>query len=108
MRVPVAARPAGRQRGRPVFVLGPGAIGLLAAQVARAGGAELTVQGAPHDVARLDLARELGFVTRVAGEGGLEEFDVVVECSGSGPGIAQALGAVRRGGRLVQTVVAAL
>jgi L-iditol 2-dehydrogenase len=88
--------------GDRVLVLGPGAIGLLAAQVARAGGGHATVQGAPHDVARLELARELGFVTRVAGEGGSEEFDVVVECSGSQSGIAEALAAVRRGGRLVQ------
>jgi L-iditol 2-dehydrogenase len=87
--------------GDRVLVLGPGAIGLLAAQVARAGGGAVSVQGAPHDAARLGLARELGFGALVVGEAE-GPWDVVVECSGSGPGIAQALTAVRRGGRLVQ------
>jgi L-iditol 2-dehydrogenase len=88
--------------GDRVLVLGPGAIGLLAAQVARAGGGSVAIQGAPRDVARLDLARELGFATRVAGEEIADGFDLVVECSGSATGIAQALGAARRGGRIVQ------
>jgi L-iditol 2-dehydrogenase len=87
--------------GDRVLVLGPGAIGLLAAQVARAGGATTTLQGAPHDTARLELARELGFETRQPDDSG-GPWDVVVECSGSGPGIAQAVTATRRGGRLVQ------
>lgn len=89
--------------GDRVLVLGPGAIGLLAAQVARACGGAVTLQGAPRDVARLELAGELGFPTLVAGAdppGG--PYDVVVECSGSEPGIAQALEVCRRGGRLVQ------
>ncbi len=89
--------------GDRVLVLGPGAIGQLAAQVARACGADVTVQGAPRDVARLELAGSLGFGVLVAGSdspGG--PYDVVVECSGSEPGIAQALEVCRRGGRLVQ------
>ena len=63
----------------------------------------MTLQGAPRDVARLELAGSLGFPTLVAGAdapGG--PYDVVVECSGSEPGIAQALEVCRRGGRLVQ------
>jgi L-iditol 2-dehydrogenase len=88
--------------GDRVLVLGPGAIGLLAAQVARAGGGAVTVQGAPRDAARLALARELGFDAIVAGEAPAGGFDVVVECSGSTPGIAQALEAARRSGRIVQ------
>lgn len=88
--------------GDRVLVLGPGAIGLLAAQVARAGGGSVAIQGAPRDSARLELARELGFATAVAGEESAGDFDVVVECSGSQPGIAQALRVARRGGRLVQ------
>jgi L-iditol 2-dehydrogenase len=87
--------------GDRVLVVGPGAIGLLAAQVARAGGGRVTVQGAPSDAARLGLAADLGFDTVVAGEA-RAGADVVVECSGSAPGIAQSLGAVRRGGRIVQ------
>jgi L-iditol 2-dehydrogenase len=89
---PPAVRP-----GDDVLVIGPGAIGLIAAQVARACGGRVTVRGTERDVARLALARELGFET-----GTLPEADVVVECSGAGPGIADGLRAVRRRGRLVQ------
>jgi L-iditol 2-dehydrogenase len=88
--------------GDRVLVLGPGAIGLLAAQVARASGGTVSVQGAPRDVPRLDLARSLGFATLVAGEDPGSPYDVVVECSGSEPGVVQALQTCRRGGRLVQ------
>jgi L-iditol 2-dehydrogenase len=88
--------------GDRVLVLGPGAIGLLAAQVARACGGTVSVQGAPRDVARLDLARSLGFETLVAGDDDGGAYDVVVECSGSEPGVVQALDSCRRGGRLVQ------
>ena len=89
---PPAVRP-----GDDVLVIGPGAIGLLAAQVARACGGRVTVRGTERDQARLALARELGFETSHEGE-----VDVVVECSGSGPGIADALRAARRRGRIVQ------
>jgi L-iditol 2-dehydrogenase len=91
--------------GDPVLVIGPGAIGLLAAQVARASGGRVTVQGAPRDSARLELAAALGFDTLVAGEPRGDDFEapaVVVECSGAEPGIADALRTARRGGRLVQ------
>ena len=86
--------------GDDVLVVGPGAIGLVAAQVARAGGGRVTVRGTERDGARLALAGELGFETSVGGE--LPAADVVVECSGAGPGIADALRAARRRGRIVQ------
>ncbi len=89
--------PRAVQAGDDVLVVGPGAIGLIAAQVARACGGRVTVQGTERDVARLALARELGFETSI-----LSQADVVVECSGSGPGIADALRAARRRGRIVQ------
>jgi L-iditol 2-dehydrogenase len=89
---PPAVRP-----GDDVLVIGPGAIGLIAAQVARACGGRVTVRGTERDGSRLALARELGFET-----GTLPEADVVVECSGAGPGIADGLRAARRRGRLVQ------
>lgn len=89
---PPAVRP-----GDEVLVIGPGAIGLIAAQVARACGGRVTVRGTERDGPRLALARELGFDT-----GALDEADVVVECSGAGPGIADALRAARRRGRIVQ------
>jgi L-iditol 2-dehydrogenase len=95
--------------GDEVLVIGPGAIGLLAAQVARACGGRVTVRGTPRDGARLALARELGFTTEVAG-GDDPEADadrpgapaVVIECSGAGPGVAHGLAALRRRGTLVQ------
>jgi L-iditol 2-dehydrogenase len=88
--------------GDDVLVVGPGAIGLIAAQVARACGGRVTVRGAERDEARLWLARELGFATSVAGREEPPPADVVVECSGAGPGIADALRAARRRGRIVQ------
>jgi L-iditol 2-dehydrogenase len=88
--------------GDDVLVVGPGAIGLIAAQVARACGGRVTVRGAERDEARLWLARELGFATSVAGREEPPSADVVVECSGAGPGIADALRAARRRGRIVQ------
>jgi L-iditol 2-dehydrogenase len=91
--------------GDRVLVIGPGAIGLLAAQVARAGGGRVAVQGAQRDQARLELAAALGFDTVVAGADRPADFEepaVVVECSGAQPGIADALRSARRGGRLVQ------
>ncbi len=92
---PAAVRP-----GDDVLVIGPGAIGLLAAQVARACGGRVKVRGTERDGPRLALAEEIGFETSVGGEP--LEVDVVVECSGAGPGIADALRAARRRGRIVQ------
>jgi len=94
---PIAVQP-----GDDVLVIGPGAIGLIAAQVARACGGRVIVRGAERDGARLGLAGVLGFETSVAGRDEPPSADVVVECSGSGPGIADALRAARRRGRVVQ------
>jgi L-iditol 2-dehydrogenase len=90
------------QPGDDVLVIGPGAIGLIAAQVARACGGRVTVRGAERDGARLALARDLGFAASVAGRDDAPAADIVVECSGAGPGIADALRAARRRGRIVQ------
>ena len=48
----------------------------------------MTVRGTERDGARLALAGELGFETSIGGTP--PEADVVVECSGAGPGIADA------------------
>jgi L-iditol 2-dehydrogenase len=90
--------------GDRVLVVGPGAIGLLAAQVARACGGRVSVRGTPRDAARLALAGRLGFTTELAGSGAGagEAPDVVVECSGSEPGVRHGLEVLRRGGRFVQ------
>jgi L-iditol 2-dehydrogenase len=92
--------PSAVEPGDGVLVIGPGAIGLIAAQVARAAGGRVTVRGAERDGPRLALADELGFATSVGGTP--PEADVVVECSGAGPGIADGLRAARRRGRIVQ------
>jgi L-iditol 2-dehydrogenase len=89
------------ENGDEVLVVGPGAIGLIAAQVAAACNAQrVTLRGTERDGARLALAERLGFATSVGGDP--PAADVVVECSGSGPGIADALRAARRRGRIVQ------
>jgi L-iditol 2-dehydrogenase len=93
--------PARIEPGDEVVVTGPGPIGLLAAQVARATGGDVHVRGTPTDALRLAQAETLGFAVSTTDDGPLEA-DVVVECSGAQAGIASALESVRRGGRLVQ------
>jgi L-iditol 2-dehydrogenase len=90
--------------GDAVLVIGPGPIGLVAAQVARAAGGLVTVRGTERDEVRLLLARELGFAVQCDGRStrpDAEPFDVVVECSGSEPGIRHGLDALERGGTFV-------
>jgi L-iditol 2-dehydrogenase len=85
--------------GDRVLVTGPGPMGLLSAQVARACGALVTVSGLAADAPRLDVARLLGFQ---ATDGPVETgFDVVLECSGSAGGARVALEAARKAGRYV-------
>jgi L-iditol 2-dehydrogenase len=86
--------------GDDVLVTGPGTVGLLAAQVARATGGVVHVRGTPVDEARLEAARRLGFETSTT-EDGPREADVVVECSGHQSGMAFCLESARRGGRYV-------
>jgi L-iditol 2-dehydrogenase len=88
--------------GDAVLVVGPGPIGLLAAQVARAAGGDVHVRGTPRDAPRLAVATGLGFSTSTTDDGPAGDFDVVVECSGHEAGIAFALSSTRRGGRYVQ------
>ena len=95
--------PAAIDAGDEVLITGPGAIGLLAAQVARVNGGRVHVRGTPGDGERLELARRLGFETSTTEEPYPGEApDIVVECSGAGPAIATALEVVTRGGTIVQ------
>jgi L-iditol 2-dehydrogenase len=87
--------------GDDVLVIGPGPVGLLAAQVARAVGGNVHVRGTPRDDRRLAAARELGLVTSTTEESPVDA-DVVIECSGSEAGIGDGFGAARRAGRYVQ------
>lgn len=87
--------------GDEVLVIGPGPVGLLAAQVARAAGGDVHVRGTPRDGRRLGVASELGFEASTTDDESVEA-DVVVECSGSEAGMGAGLAATRRGGRYVQ------
>ncbi len=89
------------QPGDRVLVTGPGTMGQIAAQVARASGGDVTLAGLASDAYRLSVARELGFST-TADEPTRDAFDVVIECSGSAAAAATGLRSVRRGGRVVQ------
>jgi L-iditol 2-dehydrogenase len=95
--------PASVDAGDEVLVIGPGAIGLLAAQVARSNGGRVHVRGAATDGARLELARSFGFDTSTAARPFAGDApDVVIECSGAEAAIATALQCIARGGTLVQ------
>lgn len=95
--------PAVVEAGHEVLVVGPGTMGVLTAQAARAAGGVVTVVGLERDRDRLDVARGLGFSVSVVDEAArADEYDVVCECSGSAPGAGYGLVAARKGGRFVQ------
>ena len=96
-----------------VAVLGPGPIGLLAAMVARTGGARtVVVIGTARDAERrLPIARELGFdevwdiseidpLARTAELTGGRGADLAVECSGAEAAINMAIDLIRKTGRV--------
>lgn len=93
--------PAVVNAGDRVLVVGPGAMGQLSAQVARAQGGQVTLSGLERDAGRLAVAEKMGIHTTTEPAEG-ESFDVVIECSGSGPAAAAAFTAVKRHGRYVQ------
>ncbi len=99
--------------GDVALVTGPGAIGLLTAQVALAWGATVVVAGAGGDAPRLELARRLGVqhVVNVESESASDLVRgltsgrgaaVAYECSGAAPAARMALDLVKRGGQYVQ------
>jgi L-iditol 2-dehydrogenase len=98
--------------GDRVLVEGPGPIGLLTAQIARAQGGNVVVSGVGRDADyRLPLAEELGFETINVATGDLdawrEEFtddigyDVVFDTTGHPSGLPSAVEEVRKGGQIV-------
>jgi L-iditol 2-dehydrogenase len=89
--------------GDLVLVTGPGPIGLLVGRIARAFGAHVLISGTPADAARrLPAARELGLEaldpSRPLRESITSEVDLVLESSGAGAAIDDALRLVKRGG----------
>ena len=98
--------PAVASPGDTALVVGPGAMGILTAQVLQAQGAEVTISGTPADQQRLDLAETLGLTPVLAAD--VERvipgvgFDVVADASGNERGIDAGLNAIRKGGHYVQ------
>ena len=98
--------------GDRVMVEGPGPIGLLTAQIARAQGGDVVVTGVGQDADyRLPLAEDLGFETINVAEDDAEErrdeltdgvgYDVVFDTTGHPSGLTGAVDAVRKGGQIV-------
>ena len=89
--------------GDRVLVTGPGTMGVLTAQAARAAGGRVTLAGLPTDGTRLDVAEALGLdvVVLDGANAWTESFDVVCECSGAVAAASLCLDAVRKGGRYV-------
>jgi len=99
--------------GDHVLVSGPGTIGLLTLQVAKASGGNVVVVGTSKDQARLALAKELGARETVAIDtDGAEKriweltenqgFDVAFECSGVAASADQCLRLLKKTGLYVQ------
>jgi L-iditol 2-dehydrogenase len=98
--------------GEVVVVTGPGAIGLLSAQVARAAGATVVLVGRARHAERLELARELGIDHAVDGDavdvpklvGELTDglgAAALYESSGGAGVLETAPPLLRKGGRIV-------
>lgn len=100
------------QVGEVVVVVGPGTVGLLAAQVARAAGARVVLAGLERHTERFRLAHALGIEETILLDsadpyrrifdltGGLGA-DKVIECSGSPEAIDHGIQLLRKGGTLV-------
>jgi threonine dehydrogenase-like Zn-dependent dehydrogenase len=95
-----AARAAELEPGGRLLVLGPGTIGLLAAEFARDGGAEVHVVG--RDRASLAFAASLGFDgVWTLGELPRLEYDAVIDATNAAEAPALALDLVAPGRRVV-------
>ena len=96
-----------------MVVSGPGTIGLLTAQLAKAQGGFVIVIGLSSDEHRLALAKKLGadMVINVEQNDPLPEIlslthgagaDLVFECAGAQSSVSKCIELARRGGRYVQ------
>ena len=89
--------------GDVALVAGPGPMGMLTAQAARAAGADVTIVGLDADKERLRVAEALGFAITTSQQTAISlEPEVFCECSGSAAAAAFGLQAVRKGGTFVQ------
>ena len=98
--------------GEVVVVTGPGAVGLLVAQVARAVGATVVLIGRERHAERLAVARSLGIEHAVDGDNTdvkalVDELSdgvgayVMYECSGGAGIVEDSLHLLQRGARIV-------
>jgi len=107
-------RGGGVRAGENVAVVGPGALGLLAAQIAHAQGArQVIVVGVKEDRQRLGLAMKMGADQIIEADGvanpvqALRDLtsgrgvDLVIEFTGSAAAAQQSIQMSRRGGRIV-------
>lgn len=96
-----------------VLISGPGAIGLMALQIAKSFGARTLVSGTNVDADRLEMAKKLGadYTVNVQQESLTDKIhalsdnygaDVVLECSGNPFAIDAALDAVKKRGWFTQ------
>lgn len=99
--------------GDVVLVIGPGPIGLLTAQVAKAEGATVILSGITRDLERLELSKKLGVDYIVDSQANdLEEFvlnltdgygaDIVIDASGAVPAVNQGLKVTAKKGDFIQ------
>ncbi|MCC6314760.1 MAG: alcohol dehydrogenase catalytic domain-containing protein [Thermomicrobiales bacterium] len=100
--VAIRALRRGRLRiGERVVVVGGGAVGQMAVQAALAGGAASVTLVEPME-GRRNLALTSGATSAVTPEDlPPGQADLAVECSGNGAAVAEAVQAVRKGGRVV-------
>jgi len=107
------SRLTGVMAGDVVLVSGPGPLGLLAAQVAKAEGATVVLSGLECDKGRLAVGQTLGIdhlvnVEKEDLDGLIKSLsdgygaDVVVECAGHPSSVSTCLELVRRGGKYCQ------
>ncbi|GAA2080801.1 NAD(P)-dependent alcohol dehydrogenase [Pseudolysinimonas kribbensis] len=99
-----AVERAALRAGDRVLVTGAGPMGLLAAEAARALGAD-TVRLADGSATRLDIASSRGFEVEDGGAG--SEVDVLLECSGSVATLLRSIERLADGGRAVTVCVSA-
>ncbi|WP_416435123.1 zinc-dependent alcohol dehydrogenase [Priestia megaterium] len=96
-----------------VLISGPGTIGMLALQVAKANGGNVVVVGTSEDSDRLGLALELGAMAVVNIEEENAEkrlmaitqnkgFDVAIECAGVSLSVNNCISLLRKQGMLIQ------
>lgn len=101
------------KEGDVVLVIGPGPIGLLLSQVAKANGAKVILSGITKDMPRLNLAKEIGIDIIVDTlKENLENIilentngygvDKIFDCSGSIIAVNQALPLIKKKGDFVQ------